>query len=151
MFCLFFVGLYGFSYIEAGKNVFQLFQQKGWTVIITDDLGNVYEFFDEKENNNEIKTKEGYNYRSVEKFKAEKTFSFLKKTEKSFISVSDVDSILRDEFKEFYEQNEDLKSKNSRLCVPIDVTCLLFGACNGSDCGCCGNYSGLCWLCNLAC
>lgn len=86
-----------------------------------------------------------------EKFKAEKTFSFLKKTEKSFISVSDVDSILRDEFKEFYEQNEDLKSKNSRLCVPIDVTCLLFGACNGSDCGCCGNYSGLCWLCNLAC
>jgi hypothetical protein len=33
-----YVGLYGFSYIEAGKNVFQLFQQKGWTVIITDDL-----------------------------------------------------------------------------------------------------------------
>jgi hypothetical protein len=32
------VGLYGFGYIEAGKNVFQLFQQKGWTVIITDDL-----------------------------------------------------------------------------------------------------------------
>jgi len=33
-----YVGLYGFGYIEAGRNVFQLFQQKGWSVIITDDL-----------------------------------------------------------------------------------------------------------------
>jgi hypothetical protein len=33
-----YVGLYGFSYIEAGRNVIQLFQQKGWTAIITDDL-----------------------------------------------------------------------------------------------------------------
>lgn len=33
-----YVGLYGFGYIEAGRNVIQLFQQKGWTVIITDDL-----------------------------------------------------------------------------------------------------------------
>jgi hypothetical protein len=33
-----YVGLYGFGYIEAGKNVFQLFEQKGWTVVITDDL-----------------------------------------------------------------------------------------------------------------
>jgi hypothetical protein len=33
-----YVGLYGFSYIEAGKNVIQLFKSKGWDVIITDDL-----------------------------------------------------------------------------------------------------------------
>eukprot|EP00339_Tiarina_fusa_P004999 CAMPEP_0117064156 /NCGR_PEP_ID=MMETSP0472-20121206/44798_1 /TAXON_ID=693140 ORGANISM="Tiarina fusus, Strain LIS" /NCGR_SAMPLE_ID=MMETSP0472 /ASSEMBLY_ACC=CAM_ASM_000603 /LENGTH=488 /DNA_ID=CAMNT_0004784167 /DNA_START=43 /DNA_END=1509 /DNA_ORIENTATION=+ len=33
-----YVGLYGFGYMEAGKSVFQLFQQKGWTVIISDDL-----------------------------------------------------------------------------------------------------------------
>lgn len=33
-----YVGLYGFSYLEAGRNVIQLFQQKGWTAIITDDL-----------------------------------------------------------------------------------------------------------------
>jgi voltage-gated potassium channel Kch len=32
--------LYGFSYFEAGKNVIQLFQNKGWTVIITDDLAD---------------------------------------------------------------------------------------------------------------
>lgn len=35
-----YVGLYGFGYIEAGRNVMQLFQQKGWTVVISDDLGN---------------------------------------------------------------------------------------------------------------
>ena len=35
-----YVGLYGFGYIEAGRNVIQLFQQKGWTVIITDDLND---------------------------------------------------------------------------------------------------------------
>lgn len=33
-----YVGLYGYGYIEAGKNVMTLFQQKGWTVIITNDL-----------------------------------------------------------------------------------------------------------------
>lgn len=33
-----YVGLYGYSYLEAGKNVITLFQNKGWTVIISDDL-----------------------------------------------------------------------------------------------------------------
>lgn len=33
-----YVGLYGFGYIEAGRNVIQLFQQKGWSVLITDDI-----------------------------------------------------------------------------------------------------------------
>lgn len=33
-----YVGLYGYSYLEAGKNVLTLFENKGWTVIITDDL-----------------------------------------------------------------------------------------------------------------
>jgi hypothetical protein len=32
--------LYGFNYFDAGKNVIQLFQNKGWTVIITDDLAD---------------------------------------------------------------------------------------------------------------
>mmetsp|Transcript_6405 Transcript_6405/g.18016 ORF Transcript_6405/g.18016 Transcript_6405/m.18016 type:complete len:499 (+) Transcript_6405:67-1563(+) len=35
-----YVGLYGFSYIEAGRNVVNLFQQKGWTAIIADDLAS---------------------------------------------------------------------------------------------------------------
>jgi hypothetical protein len=35
-----YVGLYGFSFIDAGKNVVELFQQRGWTVIITDDLAD---------------------------------------------------------------------------------------------------------------
>jgi len=33
-----YVGLYGYSYLDAGRNVITLFQNKGWTSIITDDL-----------------------------------------------------------------------------------------------------------------
>lgn len=35
-----YVGLYGFSYVEAGRNVFTLFENKGWTAIISDDLAS---------------------------------------------------------------------------------------------------------------
>lgn len=33
-----YVGVYGFGYIEAGKNVMQLFRDRGWEAIIADDL-----------------------------------------------------------------------------------------------------------------
>lgn len=33
-----YVGLYGYSFIEASKNVFTLFQNRGWTAIIADNL-----------------------------------------------------------------------------------------------------------------
>ena len=33
-----YVGLYGYGYVEAGKNVMRLFKSRGWDVIITDDL-----------------------------------------------------------------------------------------------------------------
>ena len=32
------VGMYGYSYLEAGKNVMTLFRAKGWSIIIADDL-----------------------------------------------------------------------------------------------------------------
>lgn len=35
-----YVGLYGYSYIEAGKNVFTLFRNRGWSAIISDSLVN---------------------------------------------------------------------------------------------------------------
>ena len=35
-----YVGIYGFSYLEAGRNVITLFKAKGWTVIISDDLAD---------------------------------------------------------------------------------------------------------------
>jgi hypothetical protein len=35
-----YVGLYGYSYVEAGKNVFSLFRNRGWTTIISDSLVN---------------------------------------------------------------------------------------------------------------
>jgi Plasma-membrane choline transporter len=33
-----YVGLYGFSFMEAGMNVMTLFRERGWTSIITDSL-----------------------------------------------------------------------------------------------------------------
>jgi len=33
-----YVGLYGYGYIEAGKNVITLFRNRGWEAIIADDL-----------------------------------------------------------------------------------------------------------------
>lgn len=33
-----YVGLYGYSYMEAGKNVFTLFRDRGWTTLISDAL-----------------------------------------------------------------------------------------------------------------
>jgi Plasma-membrane choline transporter len=35
-----YIGIYGFGYIEAGRNVVQLFENKGWTAIIADDLAD---------------------------------------------------------------------------------------------------------------
>jgi hypothetical protein len=37
-FAYIYVGMYGYSYLEAGKNVMTLFHAKGWSIIITDDL-----------------------------------------------------------------------------------------------------------------
>jgi hypothetical protein len=33
-----FVGIYGFSYLESGRKVLELFHARGWTTIITDNL-----------------------------------------------------------------------------------------------------------------
>jgi hypothetical protein len=35
-----YVGLYGMSYLEAGHSVVTLFEHRGWTAIITDDLAD---------------------------------------------------------------------------------------------------------------
>eukprot|EP00588_Corethron_pennatum_P018823 CAMPEP_0194307252 /NCGR_PEP_ID=MMETSP0171-20130528/4126_1 /TAXON_ID=218684 /ORGANISM="Corethron pennatum, Strain L29A3" /LENGTH=473 /DNA_ID=CAMNT_0039059225 /DNA_START=123 /DNA_END=1541 /DNA_ORIENTATION=+ len=35
-----YVGLYGYGYVEAGKNVIGLFRARGWTTVITEDLGS---------------------------------------------------------------------------------------------------------------
>lgn len=37
-----FVGLYGLSYLESGRRVKELFQERGWTTLLTDNvIGNV--------------------------------------------------------------------------------------------------------------
>jgi len=40
-----YVGLYGYSYIEAGKNVMTLFKNRGWDAIIADNLVGTTMFF----------------------------------------------------------------------------------------------------------
>jgi len=40
-----YVGLYGYSYIEAGKNVITLFKDRGWEAIIADNLVGTTMFF----------------------------------------------------------------------------------------------------------
>lgn len=40
-----YVGLYGFDYIDAGKEVFNLFKARGWTVIVANDLTSFVTFF----------------------------------------------------------------------------------------------------------
>ena len=35
-----YVGLYGYSYMDAGKNVMTLFKNRGWTTVISDNLVN---------------------------------------------------------------------------------------------------------------
>ncbi|KAL9190529.1 hypothetical protein ACHAXT_000235 [Thalassiosira profunda] len=45
-FAYIYVGMYGYSYLEAGKNVMTLFNQKGWSIIISDNLvSNVLSLF----------------------------------------------------------------------------------------------------------
>jgi uncharacterized protein affecting Mg2+/Co2+ transport len=60
---------YDAPYNSEGNNFKNLVTRA--KVKITDDQGKVFEFYDEIANNNQIKTREGYNYRSVNKFKAE--------------------------------------------------------------------------------
>ena len=44
--CLSTTQQYGYSYLEAGKNVMTLFNQKGWSIIISDNLiSNVLSLF----------------------------------------------------------------------------------------------------------
>lgn len=35
-----FVGVYGYTFVESGKNVMDLFKTRGWTTIITDNLAS---------------------------------------------------------------------------------------------------------------
>lgn len=60
---------YDAPYNSEGNNFKNLVTRA--KVKITDDQGKVFEFYDEIEPNNQIKTREGYNYRSVNKIKAE--------------------------------------------------------------------------------
>lgn len=104
------------------------------------------------------------------KFNPVNTLSYLKNKKDNLISVSKIDNILRQEFKYFWDNKLSLKEKNKiypnysfsndailtsstiiNQKLPYDPACLLYGVENGSDCGCCSNYSGPCYWCALGC
>lgn len=40
-----YIGLYGYSYLDAGKGVVELFQSRGWTTYVTEDIASNVTFF----------------------------------------------------------------------------------------------------------
>lgn len=107
-------------------------------------------------------------------FMPSKLTAFLKENSGQVISVSKIDQIFKQEARIWFESLPSQKSKeliaqwslkkttNSAIEPPIgwepgdpvpDIIyeCAMLNAYLGTDCGCCGNYSGLCYLCSLAC
>jgi hypothetical protein len=108
------------------------------------------------------------------KFTPRKTYDYLDNFSGEIISLSTVDIILRNEFKEFWledlsesERASLISARNERKVSssnlnsisreninklrPWDPECYLYGADQGGDCGCCNNYSGPCYFCHLGC
>lgn len=107
------------------------------------------------------------------KFVPSITLSYLADNQGSFVSASKIDELYRSEFDDFFSKsltkseqlnvinghytlnnlNTRLKSSNveDEVVLPTSYSCYLYGVTSGSDCGCCGNYSGNCMFCNLAC
>lgn len=129
-------------------------------VVVSAD--EAYDFIKEK---SLIKKSEGY------EFNPKTLLKYLSDESGDFISASKIDRLLKDEFEYYYKklnkkqrlrilndyyQSSDVimtktptESDNDDL--PIDPSCWLYGARSGSDCGCCGNYSGPCYGCSPAC
>ena len=93
-------------------------------------------------------------------FTAQKTLAYISNHSNRLISVNEVDQILKEEFNEFWNQRLSAEDRQSiieehgleeQASSRIGVNCWMYGVVWGSDCGCCGNYSGFCWYCNLAC
>lgn len=99
------------------------------------------------------------------KFYARRTFAYLQQNSGNMLSVSKIDNILKQEFLRFWNNqiteierskiisSYSFESKNDEPVIegPLDPYCLVHGVSQGSDCGCCSNYSGPCLWCSLGC
>ena len=119
-----------------------------------------YEFISEKST---VKRSEGYH------FDPKKILKYLNNESGKLISVSKIDKLLREELDYFWrninaKEKQQINNKNFTLAMvpmvitrseyngwPIDPECWLYGVHGGGDCGCCGNYEGACWWCELLC
>ena len=120
----------------------------------------LYNFIAEK---SAIKRSEGH------QFNPKSLLKYLEKESGRLVSVSAAEKLLRDELSYFWKninakEKQQISNKNFTLPMvptvmtrseydgwPIDPECWLYGVSSGGDCGCCSNYSGPCWECNLIC
>jgi hypothetical protein len=89
------------------------------------------------------------------------TILFINNSKKNIFQASDIDRVLRKEFNDFLNNKFSKEEKKEILnqagfttnnkILPLDPECILYGASTGGDCGCCGNYSGPCYYCHIAC
>ena len=107
-------------------------------------------------------------YSNDKHFIPKKTIDYIQQSGKKYFPASDLDILLRKEFNTFWTKTltekerkytmeangiESLYNKRA-IGGPLPtwpIPCFTIGVVYGSDCGCCGNYSGHCWLCTLAC
>jgi len=123
-----------------------------------------YDFISEKTLVNKIADKQ---------FNPKSTLKYLSSESGRLVSASKINKLLREELVSFLKnfsekERQQLTNKKSTLSmVPMmttrseevswwewltyDLTCLIWGVTYGSDCGCCGNYSGLCHYCDVIC
>ena len=102
-------------------------------------------------------------------FTPKSLLKYLSDNSGQFVSASIVDKLLREELDFFLRKRsikerqkiisenttlpmvETVKTRSESFCWPIDPLCLFMGVFCGSDCGCCGNYSGPCLYCDTGC
>jgi hypothetical protein len=112
----------------------------------------------------EIKKSEKY------QFNPETLLKYLRSESGQLVSASKIDKLLREELGYFWrkldvKERQQINNENYTLSMvpmittrsetydgwPGDPECWLFNVRAGSDCGCCGNYSGPCILCSILC
>jgi len=111
-----------------------------------------------------IKQAEGY------QFNPNTLLKYLIQESGQFVAASKIDKLVRDEFDSYWKklkENERKQFYNNNLTLsmfstittrsdsydgsPMDPFCWIYDVRSGSDCGCCGNYSGACWYCSWIC
>ncbi len=92
------------------------------------------------------------------RFIPKQTLELLRGKRGKVVSASTIDKIFKKEFHRFWnkaltkrDRNFVLKEVNSLSSNQLDPDCFEYNVYSGHDCGCCGNYSGICEYCSWVC